>query len=120
MRFDILSEIELLLPNFPLVLHGASTVEQDLLEEINANGGNIENAVGIPKDLIIEAIKEHNIVKINTDTDLRLALTSGARTVLNNNQKEFDPRKYLGAGRDRAQSVVEDKMTNLLFSKNQK
>ncbi len=120
LRFDILSEIELLLPNFPLVLHGASTVEQDLLEEINANGGNIENAVGIPKDLIIEAIKEHNIVKINTDTDLRLALTSGARTVLNNNQKEFDPRKYLGAGRDRAQSVVEDKMTNLLFSKNQK
>lgn len=120
LRFDILSEIERLLANFPLVLHGASTVEQSLLEEINANGGKLENAVGIPKELIIKAIKEHNIVKINTDTDLRLALTSGTRAVLNNNSKEFDPRKYLGAGRERVQKVVEDKMANLLFSKGQK
>ena len=90
--------------NIHLKTQNAVTTVQIDLREVK---GNCKNS---GKKKIIKAIKEHNIVKINTDTDLRLALTSGARTVLNNNQKEFDPRKYLGAGRDRAQSVVEDNL----------
>lgn len=116
LRFDILEEIEKLLPNFPLVLHGASTVDQDLITQINKYGGKLESANGIPKELLIKAIKYHNIVKINTDTDLRLSVTSMVRKILKDHPAEFDPRKYLGPGRDKTEEIVQDKIANILFS----
>ena len=112
----LISRIEKLLPNFPLVLHGASTVDQDLITQINKYGGKLESANGIPKELLIKAIKYHNIVKINTDTDLRLSVTSMVRKILKDHPTEFDPRKYLGPGRDKTEEIVQDKIANILFS----
>lgn len=119
LRFDILQQIEDLLPAFPLVLHGASTVDKNIVEKFNSFGGHLEHAVGVPKDLLIKAIKNHNIVKINTDTDLRLAMTMQVRKILSENPKEFDIRKYLGVGREEIVRVVIDKNINLLNSANQ-
>lgn len=119
LRFDILEEIEKLLPDFPLVLHGASTVEKRLVERINTSGGEMKEAVGIPEELLRRAIKEHNIVKINTDTDLRLAMTCGVRENLKQNSKEIDPRKYIGSGRELVEEVVKNKIEDMLFSKGQ-
>lgn len=118
LRFDILSEIEAELPSFPLVLHGASTVDQSLIDLINKYGGNLQTANGIPKNLLEKAVKEHNIVKINTDTDIRIAMTGRVRQVLYENSKEFDPRKYLGSGREQIKNVVIDKINNIFFSSN--
>lgn len=117
LRFDILSKIENLLPDFPLVLHGASTVKQELIENINKYGGDIKEAKGIPVNLLQKAVKEHNIIKINTDTDIRLSMTSQVRKMLIENKNEFDPRKYLGKGRDEITKTIEDKIINILFSK---
>ena len=118
LRFDILEEIERLLPSFPLVLHGASTVDKSLVDTFNQYGGELEHACGIPENLLIEAVKNHNIVKINTDTDLRLALTSQTRKILTLNKKEFDLRNYLGKGREEIENVVKTKIENILFSFN--
>ena len=118
LRFDILSEIEADLPSFPLVLHGASTVDQSSIDLINKYGGNLQTANGIPKNLLEKAVKEHNIVKINTDTDIRIAMTGKVRQVLYENSKEFDPRKYLGSGREQIKNVVIDKINNIFFSNN--
>lgn len=119
LRFDILSEIESLLPSFPLVLHGASSVDTSIIERINKYGGDLSKASGIPKNLLEKAVKGHNIVKINTDTDIRLAVTSQVRQVLAENPKEFDPRKYLGSGREQIKNLVIDKINNVFFSNNQ-
>lgn len=120
LRFDILAEIEKELPNFPLVLHGASTVNQDLVEIINKNGGKLKNAVGIPEKLLVEAVKKHNIVKINTDTDFRMAMTARTRETLKNSPEVFDPRKYLGAGRAEIKKTTEYKIKNIFLSENKK
>lgn len=116
LRFDILEEIERLLPNFPLVLHGASTVDEGLVNNINRYGGDIQKAAGIPKELLQKAVKEHNVIKINTDTDIRLALTSKVREILMQNPKEFDPRKYLKPGREEITEIITDKINNIFFS----
>lgn len=118
LRFDILEEIEKLLPNFPLVLHGASTVDESLVSTINTYGGDISRAVGIPKELLQKAVREHNVIKINTDTDIRLAMTSQVRQVLMQNPKEFDPRKYLKPGREKITEIITDKINNIFFSNN--
>lgn len=118
LRFDILKEIEKQLPNFPLVLHGASTIDSELINMINDYGGNIKNAKGVSKEHLIQAIKEHNIIKINTDSDIRLAFTSMTRKVLNDKKEEFDPRKYLGEGRNKAEDIIKDKIKNIFFSEN--
>lgn len=119
LRFDILSEIEKVLPNFPLVLHGASTVDQNLINQINENGGELSKASGIPIDLLKTCVKCHNIIKINTDTDLRLAMTTEVRTLLNQDKSVIDPRKYLGKGRDKIQAQIEFKIKNIFLSDNQ-
>lgn len=119
LRFDILEEIEKQLPAFPLVLHGASTVDEELVDIFNQNGGNLQNANGIPKELLVEAVKKHNIVKINTDTDIRLAFTSMIRKTLNENPKEIDPRKYLSVGKNKASEILMKKIENTFFGKNQ-
>ncbi len=118
LRFDILSDIEKLLPAFPLVLHGASTVDQELVNKINKFGGEMKSATGIPAELLVKAVKEHNIVKINTDTDLRLAITSAVREVLMQNPSIFDPRDYLKVGREQVKQITIKKIKKVFFSEN--
>ena len=118
LRFDILTEIEKLIPDFPLVLHGASTVNEKLLETINSYGGDIKEAKGIPAALLQKAVKEHSIIKINTDTDVRLSMTSQVRKILQESKTELDPRKYLGAGREEVAKTIEHKIKNIFFSGN--
>lgn len=115
LRFDILEEIQNKLPGFPIVLHGASSVDPEVIETCNKYGGNIAGAKGIPIDMLRKATSMA-VCKINMDTDLRLAMTAAVRKFLVENPKEFDPRKYIGAGRDAIQSVVEDKIENVLGS----
>ncbi len=118
LRIDILQEIEKLLPAFPIVLHGASTVNENLIQKINRNGGKIKKAIGVNEELLKEIIQKHNVVKINTDTDIRLAMTGGIREVLKNNKQIFDPRKYLKEGKNQIEKLVQNKTRNLLFSNN--
>ncbi|RCK76716.1 MAG: Fructose-bisphosphate aldolase class II [Candidatus Ozemobacter sibiricus] len=103
--FQRLAEIEKLLPGFPLVLHGASSVPEDLVAICNKYGGKIEGSKGVPEEMITQASKG-GVCKVNIDTDLRLALTGAIRKVFAENPGEFDPRKYLGPARDAIKQVV--------------
>ncbi|MBN5984536.1 class II fructose-1,6-bisphosphate aldolase [Clostridioides difficile] len=117
LRFDILEEIQSKLPDFPIVLHGASAVDQNAVATCNEFGGNIAGAKGVPVDMLRKA-SSMAVCKINMDTDLRLAMTAAIRKFLAENPKEFDPRKYIGAGRDAIQAVVESKIDDVLGSAN--
>lgn len=119
LRIDILQEIENKLPNFPLVLHGASQVNQNLILKINEYGGNIKGATGVPCELLQEVVKKHNVVKINTDTDIRLAMTAAIRETLTTNTNIIDPRTYLGNGVKEIEKVVMDKIISVFHSENQ-
>lgn len=118
LHFDILKEIENKLPSFPLVLHGASCVDQKEVDKINKFGGNIQNAIGIPEKFIKKAVKNHNVIKINTDTDLRIATTAQIREKLISDQKVIDPREYLGLARENVKKTTIKKIKNLFFSEN--
>ena len=98
-RLDILAEIEKRIPGFPIVLHGSSSVPQDLVKIINDNGGQLKDAIGIGEDQLREAAKSA-VCKINIDSDGRLAMTAAIRKVFHDKPAEFDPRKYLGPARD--------------------
>lgn len=111
--FERLEQIEKLIPNTPLVLHGASSVLKEFVDMCNQYGGNIPGAQGVPEDMIRQAAK-HHICKINIDTDLRLAMTAAIRKVLVENPAEFDPRKYLGPGRTAIKEMVQHKIKNAL------
>lgn len=111
--FERLKTIHRLIPDTPLVLHGASTVLSEFVDKCNQYGGNIPGAQGVPEDMIKEAAK-YGICKVNIDTDLRLALTAEVRKYLSENPTEFDPRKYLGPGRDAIRSMVSHKIKNVL------
>src|SRR5580692_1234954 len=101
------------LGDFPLVLHGASSVPKDLVEEINAHGGALgSDATGVPEE-DIELARRVGCAKVNIDTDLRLALTAGIRKALQDDPKEFDPRKYLGAARSRVKELVRHKVRDV-------
>lgn len=115
LRFDILEEIEKRLPNFPIVLHGASSVSQEYVKIIQANGGNLADAIGIPEDMLRQAAKSA-VCKINIDSDLRLAMTAGVREVLHQKPEVFDPREYLKVGRAYVKEVVAHKIVNVLGS----
>ena len=115
--FDRLREIHKLIPDTPLVLHGASTVLPEFVDKCNQYGGNIPGAKGVPEEMITEAAK-YGICKVNIDTDLRLAMTAEIRKYLAENPKEFDPRKYLGPARDAISSMVSHKIKNVLKSSN--
>ncbi len=115
LRFDILEEVGRRLPGFPIVLHGASSVIPELVDTINSNGGAMPDAVGIPEDMLRQAAKL-SVCKINIDSDLRLAMTAGVRQHLANNPSDFDPRKYLGPGRDMIRDLVKNKIVNVLGS----
>lgn len=116
LRFDILEEIQSKLPNYPIVLHGASAVDQDAVATCNKFGGDIAGAKGVPVEMLRKA-SEMAVCKINMDTDLRLAMTAAIRKFMAENPKEFDPRKYLGAGRDAIKDVVLGKIDIVLGSK---
>ncbi len=117
LRFDILEEVAHRLPGFPIVLHGASSVIPQHVETINANGGSLKDAIGVPEDQLRQAARMA-VCKINIDSDLRLAMTAGVRKALSENPSEFDPRKYLGPGRDNICELVRAKIVNVLGSDN--
>ena len=115
LRFDILEEIEKRIPGFPIVLHGSSSVPQDQVAIINANGGKMKDAVGIPEEQLRKAAKSA-VCKINIDSDGRLAMTASIRKVMAENPGEFDPRKYLGPARDNLKEIYKLKNQNVLGS----
>ena len=113
LRFDILEEVQRRLPNFPIVLHGASSVIPKYVEMINKYGGKMPGAQGVPEDMLRKAAGMA-VCKVNIDSDLRLAMTASIRQVLVDNPTEFDPRKYLGPGREAIKKMVAHKMRNVL------
>ncbi|MCU0581558.1 MAG: class II fructose-1,6-bisphosphate aldolase [Syntrophales bacterium] len=115
LRFDILEEVERRIPGFPIVLHGASSVPLDIVTEINRYGGKLEDTAGIPEDQLRRAAKSA-VCKINIDSDGRLALTAAIRKVLAEHPEEFDPRKYLGAGREALVALYRHKIVHVLGS----
>ena len=115
LRFDILEEIERRLPNFPIVLHGASSVSQEYVKIIQENGGQLQDAIGIPEDMLRKAA-EMAVCKINIDSDLRLAFTAGLRKHMNDNPSHFDPRQYLTDARNNIKELVRHKIVNVLGS----
>lgn len=117
LRFDILEEIQLKLPNFPIVLHGASSVVPDFVDEINNFGGKLGNAIGIPEEMLKKAASM-SVCKINVDSDLRLAMTAKIRKNLYEHPENFDPRKYLSCARDAITEIVKHKIINVMNSEN--
>ena len=102
------------LGDYPLVLHGASSVPKELVEEINQHGGRMgTDTAGVP-EADIEVARRIGCTKVNIDTDLRLAMTAAIRAVLSDNPKEFDPRKYLGPARTKVKELVRHKVKNVL------
>lgn len=117
LRFDILKEIKELLPNTPLVLHGASTVEPSLVDMCNQYGANIVGAVGI-KEEILKQVSKQGISKINVDTDLRLAMTAGIRKSFFENPSLIDLRSYLSVSRQLMKELVKHKIEKVFCSNN--
>ena len=105
LRFDILEQIQAKIPNTPLVLHGASSVPAEYIDTINKFGGDIQNAMGIDTEQLEFAATKTNICKINIDSDLRLAFTAAVRKSLFNAPQNFNPREYIGAGRDEIRNM---------------
>ncbi|HHU27571.1 TPA: class II fructose-1,6-bisphosphate aldolase [bacterium] len=117
LRFDILEEISRRLPNFPIVLHGASSVMQEYVKIVNENGGKMPDAIGIPEEMLRKAASMA-VCKINIDSDLRLAMTASIRKHFNEHPEHFDPRQYLGVARNNIREVVRHKIRNVLGSSN--
>ena len=115
LRFDILDEVSKRLPGFPIVLHGASSVLPKYVDIINANGGKMEDAIGIPEDMLRQAARSA-VCKINIDSDLRLGLTAGIREHMMAHPDHFDPRQYLTDGRAYVKEVVAHKIKTVLGS----
>lgn len=117
LRFDILQEIEKRIPDFPIVLHGASSVIPEFVDMINENGGKMPDAIGIPEEMLQKAAKMA-VCKINIDSDLRLAMTGTIRKYFNENPAHFDPRQYLKPAREAICNMVSHKIKNVLGSAN--
>ena len=117
LRFDILEEVGKRLPGFPIVLHGASSVPQEYVREINSLGGKLPDAIGIPEEELRQAARL-SVCKINIDSDIRLAMTAGIRRVLTNQPDVFDPRTYLSVARTEVKKMVEHKIKDVLGSAN--
>lgn len=115
LAFDVLHEVENKLPGFPIVLHGSSSVPQEFVDMINAHGGKLPDAVGIPEEQLRKAAKSA-VCKINIDSDSRLAFTAAVRKVLDEKPAEFDPRKYCGPARDLMKDLYIHKIKEVLGS----
>lgn len=113
LRFDILEEIQRRLPGYPIVLHGASSVIPEYVELINKYGGDMPGAKGVPEEMLRKAASMA-VCKINIDSDLRLAMTAAIREQFALHPDVFDPRKYLGPGRDYIKELVKNKLVNVL------
>lgn len=113
--FERLEKVGKLLPGFPIVLHGASTVLPEFVEKCNKFGGSIPGAQGVPEEMLRKAASM-SVCKINIDTDLRLAMTASIREFFVENPSEFDPRKYLGPARDAIKGMVQHKIKDVLGS----
>ncbi|MHC4257611.1 MAG: ketose-bisphosphate aldolase, partial [Planctomycetota bacterium] len=109
LAFDVVEKIQAKIPGFPLVMHGSSSVPAEFKELINKYGGDMPDAVGVPESAISEAVKMA-VCKVNIDTDLRMALTAKIRQVYAETPAEFDPRKYLGPGREAIKDMVKRKL----------
>ena len=117
LKFYILQEIGERMPGFPIVLHGASSVNQDHIKMINEFGGQMPDAIGIPEDMLRKA-SSMAVCKINVDSDIRIAMTAALRKYLTENPTVFDPRKYLDPARELIQEVVEHKIKVVFGSDN--
>ncbi|MCI9467937.1 MAG: class II fructose-1,6-bisphosphate aldolase [Oscillospiraceae bacterium] len=113
LRFDILEEVSKRLPGFPIVLHGSSSVPQEFVEMINANGGNMPGAIGVPEEQLRKAASMA-VCKINIDSDLRLAMTASIRKFFNEHPDKFDPREYLKPARAAIKDMVAHKLVDVL------
>ena len=109
LAFDVIQKCADRLPGFPLVMHGSSSVLREFIDLINKYGGDMPNAMGVPEEAVSKAAKMA-ICKVNIDTDLRLALTAKIRQVFAEKPSEFDPRKYLGPGREAIKEMVRHKL----------
>ena len=116
--FERLDKITKIMPGYPLVLHGSSSVPQEFVEMANQYGGDIPGAKGVPEDLLRKAAT-YGVCKINIDTDIRLAMTAVIRKAFVDNPTVFDPRKYLGAARTAVKDMVQHKIKNVLGCSNQ-
>ncbi|MDP4278006.1 MAG: class II fructose-bisphosphate aldolase [Bacteroidota bacterium] len=115
LRFDILKEVEAKLPGFPIVLHGSSSVPQDLVAIINQYGGAMKDSIGIPEDQLREAAKSA-VCKINIDSDGRIAMTAAIREFFVKEPSKFDPRQYLGPARESLKKLYMHKIVDVLGS----
>jgi len=113
LRFDILKEVSIRLPGFPIVLHGSSSVPQNYVKMINSHGGNMPDAVGVPEEQLREAAKLA-VCKINIDSDLRLAMTGTVREFFDAHPDKFDPREYLKPARANIKELVKHKLVDVL------
>ncbi len=113
LRFDVLEECATRLPGFPIVLHGASSVPQNFVEEINKYGGNMPGAIGIPEEQLAQAAKLA-VCKINIDSDIRLAMTASVRKYMAEHPDHFDPRQWLKPARQAVKDMVTHKIVNVL------
>ena len=111
--FARLEKITNMLPGYPLVLHGASTVIPSFVEECNKYGGKLDGAQGVPEDMLLKA-GTFGVCKINIDTDLRLAMTASIRKYFTEHPGDFDPRQYLGPAREAIKAMVAHKMRDVL------
>ena len=115
LRFDILEEVQKRLPGFPIVLHGASSVPQEFVAQVNQCGGSMPDAIGIPEEMLRQAASMA-VCKINIDSDLRLCMTAAVRKHLCEHPDHFDPRQYLADGRQAIQDMVRHKIRDVLGS----
>lgn len=113
LRFDILEKVSELLPGFPIVLHGASSVSQEHIAIVNKFGGQMPDAIGIPEEMLRKA-SSMAVCKINIDSDLRLAMTAGIRKHFNDHPDHFDPRQYVADGRTNIKAIVSHKIKEVL------
>ena len=113
LRFDILEEVSRRLPGFPIVLHGSSSVPQEYVAMVNAHGGKMPNAIGVPEEQLRQAAKL-SVCKINIDSDLRLAMTGTIRQFFDEHPDKFDPREYLKPARANIKEIVRHKLRDVL------
>ena len=113
LRFDVLEEVSKRLPGFPIVLHGSSSVPQAFVDKINAHGGRMPDAIGIPEDELRHAA-QLSVCKINIDSDIRLAITASIREYMDEHPDHFDPRQYLKPARQAVKDMVSHKLINVL------
>ena len=113
LRFDVLEEVTKRLPGFPIVLHGSSSLPQDYVKMVNANGGQMPNAIGVPEEQLRKAASL-SVCKINIDSDLRLAMTGTIRKFFNDQPSKFAPREYLKPARANIKELVRHKLVDVL------